>query len=63
MAAGTSTTAAWRPRVVIVGGGPAGALAANYIARRGCDVKLYERATFNKDNEGRSYVVVLTRRQ
>ena len=31
-----------RQRVIVVGGGPVGALAGLYTARRGYDVELYE---------------------
>ena len=43
-----------RPRVLIIGGGPAGASAAGILARAGASVRVLERATFPRHHVGES---------
>ncbi|MFT4976927.1 MAG: flavin-dependent dehydrogenase [Myxococcota bacterium] len=43
-----------RPRVVVIGGGPAGASAAGMLARAGASVVLFERARFPRHHVGES---------
>lgn len=40
--------------VVIIGGGPAGSTAASFLARKGHQVMVLERATFPRDHVGES---------
>src|SRR3954470_1849248 len=50
------TTAATRPQVIVIGGGPAGSTVSTILAQRGYRVELFERERFPRFHIGESLI-------